>query len=85
MATQAKVFPLYEVKKWGYAREHGSFEEKWNYTINVKPDRELPLKEYLKFQGRFRLMTDDMIADAQQRVNLKWEDLLEKEAGAQGA
>ena len=78
MATQAKVFPIYEVKKWGFSRESGRMEETWDYTVNVKPEREVGLKDYLKSQGRFRLIDDEMITDVQRRIDRKWEALLAK-------
>jgi len=63
MATQAKVFPIYEV-------ENGT------YKINVYPEKETPLKEYLGTQGRFRQIPEDMITVAQERADRNWEDLL---------
>ena len=63
MATQAKVFPIYEV-------ENGT------YKINVYPEKEIPLKEYLGTQGRFRQIPEDMITGAQERADRNWEDLL---------
>ena len=81
MATQANVFPIYEVNKWGYSSERGKMEETWDYTVNVKPERKVTLHEYLKSQGRFRLIDDEMIADVQRRIDHKWEALLAKASG----
>jgi pyruvate/2-oxoacid:ferredoxin oxidoreductase beta subunit len=64
MATQAKVFPVYEV-------------ENENYTINIYPERELSVREYVRTQGRFREMSDDMIKAVQDRVDRRWGDLVE--------
>ena len=62
MATQSKVFPIYEV-------------EDGKYTINVYPERKVTVKDYVKTQGRFRYMTDDIINAAQELVDRKWENL----------
>ena len=63
MATQAKVFPIYEV-------------ENGRYTINVYPERQVSVKEYIQPQGRFREMPDKMLNAAQERADQKWEDLV---------
>ena len=63
MATQAKVFPLYEV-------------ENGKYTISLYPGKEIPVREYLKAQGRFREMNEGMVNAVQERVDRKWEDLV---------
>ena len=83
MATQAKVFPIYEVSKWRYSRRRGRMLEDWDYTVNVLPEREIPLAEYLEAQGRFRHMTESMIEAAQEQVDRRWEMLLQK-AGVTG-
>ncbi|MBW2649776.1 MAG: pyruvate synthase subunit beta [Deltaproteobacteria bacterium] len=62
MATQAKVFPIYEV-------------EDGRYTINVYPEREVTVKDYVKAQGRFRYITDDVVNAAQELADRKWEEL----------
>lgn len=63
MATQAKVFPIYEV-------------ENGKVTINVYPERTVSLKEYVSAQGRFRQITTEMISGLQEKVDRKWEDLI---------
>jgi pyruvate/2-oxoacid:ferredoxin oxidoreductase beta subunit len=75
MATQSNVFPLYEVSKWRFSRRKERFEEKWEYRVNVHPDKKVSVKEYLNAQGRFRMMTDDMVAEVQERVDSRWNDL----------
>jgi pyruvate ferredoxin oxidoreductase beta subunit len=80
MATQANVFPIYEVRKWRFSKDDERFEEDWEYTVNVFPERNVPVKTYLKSQGRFGLMTDAMIEDTQKRVDRKWRELVEKQA-----
>ncbi len=63
MATQAKVFPIYEA-------------EEGKYKINVYPEREIPVKEYVASQGRFGEMPEDMINTLQERTDRKWEELV---------
>ncbi|MBN2126441.1 MAG: pyruvate synthase subunit beta [Deltaproteobacteria bacterium] len=82
MATQAKVFPIYEVRRWQYSRTAQRLEEGWKYTVNVLPEREIPVREYLRAQGRFRYMDDDMIDIVQERVDRRWAQLLDR-AGVQ--
>jgi pyruvate ferredoxin oxidoreductase beta subunit len=56
------VFPLYEV-------DHG------RYRI-TEPTPELrPLEDYLKPQGRFRHLTDDVIADVERRLHKEYRRL----------
>jgi pyruvate ferredoxin oxidoreductase beta subunit len=69
MATQAKVFPIYEV-------------ENGKYKINVYPENEIPLKEYLNTQGRFRQITEDMLKEAQERADRNWESLIRMDGEA---
>ena len=66
LAVESKVFPLYEV-------ENG---EKW--TINVWPKREVPVREYLKLQGRFSHLTEEDIEFIQENVDRGWERLVVK-------
>lgn len=81
MATQAKVFPLYEVRRGRYSQGKERVGEDWEFTITVLPEREIPVKDYMKSQGRFGLATDEMMVEAQERVNRKWEDLVQKSEG----
>ncbi|WAC07602.1 MAG: pyruvate synthase subunit PorB [Thermodesulfobacteriota bacterium] len=55
LAVETGVFPLYEV-------EHG----KYRLTLDVGELR--PVKEYLKPQGRFRHLTDELVEEIQKRV-----------------
>ena len=64
LAVQSKVFPLYEV-------ENG---EKW--TINVQPRREVPVREYLKLQGRFSHLAEEDIEFIQENVDRERERLV---------
>jgi len=64
-AVAARAFNIYEV-------------ENGKYKINMKP-KQIPLKDYLMTQGRFKHLPDDMIADLQKEVDRDWERLLNKE------
>jgi pyruvate ferredoxin oxidoreductase beta subunit len=59
------VFPLYEV-------ENG----KYRLTLDVGDLR--PVKEYLKPQGRFRHLTDDLINEIQTKVTEDYQKLIAK-------
>ncbi|MEW6328378.1 MAG: pyruvate synthase subunit PorB [Thermodesulfobacteriota bacterium] len=63
LAVETKVFPLYEV-----------IEGK--YIINRKITKPKPVAEYLKKQGRFRHLTDDIIAQIQRQVDEEYDKLL---------
>jgi len=62
IAVETGAFPLYEV-------EHG------RYRI-TEPTPELrPLADYLKPQGRFRHLTDDVVADIEKRLHREYRRL----------
>jgi pyruvate ferredoxin oxidoreductase beta subunit len=65
LAVQTGVFPLYEV-------ENGV------YKLSMDMPKLRPIKDYLKLQGRFRHLSDDVIAQIQKRVELEYQKLLEK-------
>ena len=65
IATLAKVFPLYEV-------------ENGKVAMSVQPQREITVKEYVKGQGRFRQITDEMVDFLQQNVDKKWDELVKQ-------
>ncbi len=65
LAVETGVFPLYEV-------------EKGRYRLNIDFPKLKPIKEYLKLQGRFRHLTDDMIGGIEKRVQKEYEELKEK-------
>lgn len=60
MATDCKIFPIYEV-------ENGE-----RYTINIEP-RDLPLKDYLSLQGRFKHLTAENIETLQRATDTNWQ------------
>ena len=65
LAVETCIWPLYEV-----------IEGKW--ILSYEPKNKLPVADYLKKQGRFSHMNDEMIAKYQQFVDKKWEKLLSK-------
>ena len=62
MATEAKIFPIYEIVEG-------------KYNINVYPEKNLPVKDYLASQGRFSQMDEEIIATVQKRADKTWEEL----------
>jgi pyruvate ferredoxin oxidoreductase beta subunit len=65
LAVQTGMFPLFEV-------ENGV------YKMSVDLPKLRPIANYLKGQGRFRHLSDDVIAQIQKRVELEYQKLLEK-------
>lgn len=68
-AVDTCVWPMYEI-----------VEGRWHLTY--EPKKKLPIEEFLKMQGRFRHMfkpgNEWMLEEAQQYVDRKWEELLER-------
>jgi len=62
LAVRSRIFPLYEI-------ENGR-----NYTIQEE-HRVVPVKEYLKLQGRFSHLTEKDIETTQRNVDDTWERL----------
>lgn len=65
LAVETGIFPLYEV-------EHGK------YHLSIEFPKLKPVKEYIKLQGRFRHLTDEMIEEIEKRVHEEYEILKEK-------
>lgn len=65
LAVDTCMWPLYEVE-----------EGEWKLTY--RPKKKKPVTEFLKAQGRFRHLTDEMIAAVQERVDRDWEKLLKR-------
>jgi pyruvate ferredoxin oxidoreductase beta subunit/2-oxoisovalerate ferredoxin oxidoreductase beta subunit len=61
-AVQSKVFPVFEV-------------ENGRCRINVMPEPEIPVADYLRDQGRFKQMPPAMIAAMQADVDRRWKAL----------
>ncbi|HUT15698.1 MAG TPA: 3-methyl-2-oxobutanoate dehydrogenase subunit beta [Anaerolineae bacterium] len=66
LAVQARVFPLYEI-------DNGE-----QYTINAWPKEHVPVKEYLRLQGRFAHLKEADIAQIQGNVDWEWDKLVAK-------
>ncbi len=66
LAVESNMFPLFEV-------ENGI------YNITYRPKKVIPVKDYLKVQGRFRHLSDDEINEIQKDVDEAWNLLNEKE------
>jgi len=65
LAVRSRVFPLYEI------------EDGMVYTIQEE-SRVVPVREYLKLQGRFNHLTEKDIEETQRRVDNAWERLLRR-------
>lgn len=65
LAVDTGVFPLYEV-------ENGV------YKINRDLPRRRPVREYLKLQGRFRHLSDDVIDEIQKKVDAHYAELKDR-------
>jgi pyruvate ferredoxin oxidoreductase beta subunit len=65
LAVETGVFPLYEV-------------ERGRYRLNMDFPKLKPIQEYIKLQGRFRHLTEEMIGEIQSRVNQEYEVLRER-------
>lgn len=71
LAVDSKLFPLFEV-------------EHQHYTINYKPDKEVPVTECMKHQGRFRHLfkgdNQKLLDEVQSHTDRYWQRLLALEA-----
>ena len=65
LAVETGIFPIYEV-------------ERGQYRLNIDFPNLKPIKEYMKLQGRFRHLTDEMIGEIEKRVHKEYEQLREK-------
>ncbi len=69
LAVETCFWPLYEV-------------ENGKYTVNYKPKNKLPVKEFLKAQGRFKHLfkagNEGLLEEIQTEVDKRWEALLKK-------
>ena len=65
LAVRTKIFPLYKV-------ENGV------YKISMKP-KEVPIEDYLRLQGRFRHLSEDMVEYMKKEIQKEWENLLKME------
>ena len=65
LATDTKIFPIYEVEKGEV------------YRINIEP-KGLPVVEYLRMQGRFRHLSEKDVEQIQETTDYEWKSLLHK-------
>jgi len=65
LAVETGIFPLYEV-------------EEGKYKLSVDFPKLRPVTDYLKLQGRFRHLSEDVMNEIQQRVNKEYAKLKEK-------
>jgi len=65
LAVETGVFPLYEV-------------ERGQYRLSIDFPKLKSIKEYIKLQGRFRHLTDEMIGEIEKRVHKEYEQLRAK-------
>jgi len=72
LAVQTRIFPLYEVEDGLYKMSPGGGKVR-------------PVEEYLKMQGRFRHLSEEVIAQIQQRVDEEYANLEKKAAIAKEA
>jgi pyruvate ferredoxin oxidoreductase beta subunit len=63
LAVSTGAFPLLEI-------ENGA-----RTIVSHLPDRKTPVAEYLKVQGRFAHLTDEMVEAAQRAVDERWRRL----------
>jgi pyruvate ferredoxin oxidoreductase beta subunit len=65
LAVETGVFPLYEI-------------ERGRYHLSIDFPKLRPMKEYTRLQGRFRHLTDEMIAEIEKRIHREYEELRAK-------
>jgi pyruvate ferredoxin oxidoreductase beta subunit len=65
LAVETGIFPLYEV-------------EDGKYTLNFDFTELKPVTDYMKLQGRFRHLSEDIIEKIQQRVTADYAELKER-------
>jgi pyruvate ferredoxin oxidoreductase beta subunit len=71
LAVETGIFPLYEV-------------ENGKYKLNFDFPKLRPVTDYMKLQGRFRHLSEDIIDKIQQRVSAEYAELKEKASEGKG-
>jgi len=71
LAVETGIFPLYEV-------------ENGKYKLNFDFPKLRPVTDYMKLQGRFRHLSEDVINKIQQRVSAEYSELKEKASEGRG-
>jgi pyruvate ferredoxin oxidoreductase beta subunit len=69
MMVESCVFPLYEI-------EDGRLSFSGKSLSIAKSGKKKPVDEYIAFQGRFKKITPEQVAEFQRRVDEKWSALL---------
>ena len=67
LAAETGIFPIYEI-------------ENGKYKITVDVPKLRPVEDYLKLQGRFRHLSEELISEIQSRVSREYARLKEKVA-----
>jgi pyruvate/2-oxoacid:ferredoxin oxidoreductase beta subunit len=70
LAFETCIYPLYEVIGGRY--------------IVKRPAKKKPVEEYLKLQGRFSHLKDEVVRQIQNDIDIAWERLLKKEEAPSG-
>lgn len=65
LATETNIFPLYEV-------------ENGEYRVTREVKKKKPVIDYLRLQGRFKGLSESLVARVQNMVDSEYEDLLKK-------
>jgi len=65
LAVETGIFPLYEI-------------ENGKYKLSLDPPKLRPVTDYMKLQGRFRHLSEDLIAKIQKRVSAEYAEIKEK-------
>ncbi len=65
LAVETGVFPLFEV-------------EKGQYRLSIDFPKLRPVKEYLRLQGQFRHLTDEMIEEIEREIHEEYKQLRER-------
>jgi pyruvate/2-oxoacid:ferredoxin oxidoreductase beta subunit len=68
LAVETRAFPLFEV-------DHGM-----HYQLNPMPEK-IPVKEYVRLQGRFSYLNEKQMEAIQKETDTKWEELLDRAHG----
>ena len=71
LAVETGIFPLYEI-------------ENGRYKLNFDFPKLRPVTDYMKLQGRFRHLSEDIIDKIQQRVSAEYIELKEKAIEGKG-
>jgi pyruvate/2-oxoacid:ferredoxin oxidoreductase beta subunit len=68
LAVETRAFPLFEVDRG------------MRYQLNPMPEK-IPVKEYIRLQGRFSHITEKQMEVIQKEIDTKWEELLDRARG----